>query len=391
MTKKFAVLGFVLLWFILVFGALQASLFDAFVYGSDFRAYYTAGIMMKSGVTGDLYSLEMQSQVQHSFSVFTNDLIYLLPYLNPPFLVPLFSIFSYLSFPIAYFYWIVFIGTLWILLFVYMWFWALHTKDDLSLADFFGFLFFVITFLPILLNLRLGQITVFMAIGLFAGMVLLNNKRDFWAGLLFCMLFIRPYLIVIPLLFLLVTRRWKAVWGVMTGLTALLMISLFVVGFEELVNYPRFLMTVSSWNGIYGMRSYVEPTWLGFIRTNTSLSVVNQWILWGIIAGGACLFFFWKSAGRLTPFYYRWFLVILLTLLASPHSYYHDFALLVPPLFLIVINFSPYQRYWWWFLLTTFPSVILFIVPTGVMVFVLSGILLGALFFMRFRALFFWK
>src|SRR5215471_14080570 len=74
---------------------------------SDFRIFYTAGLILRRGEGRDLYSERLQTQVQRDFAPAVVNKAGALPYNHPPFEAVLYQPMTYLAYFSAYRLWIV--------------------------------------------------------------------------------------------------------------------------------------------------------------------------------------------------------------------------------------------------------------------------------------------
>ena len=76
-----------------------------FLLSTDFRAFYTGGIMVKNGIHSNFYDLRTQYFWQHKLAPETNNQKQLMPFVYPPFVALLFSPLTKFTLQIAYSVW----------------------------------------------------------------------------------------------------------------------------------------------------------------------------------------------------------------------------------------------------------------------------------------------
>jgi hypothetical protein len=108
----------------------------------------------------------------------------------------------------------------------------------------YAFLFF-----PIAATLWLGQVSLLL--GLFpiaAAYFLLQEKRDFQAGLVFSIMFLKPQFLPVPLIISIANKRYRCLAGIVAGSVALLIANIFIltpaIFFQWLVGTLRLAETV---------------------------------------------------------------------------------------------------------------------------------------------------
>ena len=84
--------------------------------------------------------------------------------------------------------------------------------------------------LPVIYGLQLGQPGLFVAAGVAACYALLVRRRPFWAGVALGALALKPQLALLVPAALLVSGRWRALWGSVTTLGLLAAISAIALG-----------------------------------------------------------------------------------------------------------------------------------------------------------------
>ena len=229
---------------------------------------------------------------------------------------------------------------------------AFWTFVGLSLAAYAGFLFLawragrgvpelpflfvgMLAFKPVHEAIMMGHTTPFFVLFLTAGFLALRSRRPELAGLLFSVLALKPQWAILPALFLLARKEWRAliIMGVLSSL--IFFVPFLITGSETFKNYYYFLRNAAqidlkdaphmfSWNGfLYKLEGY-QPADPGGDPT----------LIYGLI-GLTALFMLvvWWSR----DFCLSVAATVIAMLLVSTHSVWYDWALLaVAALFLFL-------------------------------------------------------
>jgi len=208
-----------------------------------------------------------------------------------------------------------------------------------------------LTFRPVHEAVIMGHMTLFFVLALTAGFLALRAKQPVLTGLAFSVLALKPQWAILPALFLLWQREWRAL-AVMAIVSSLIFfVPFFVTGFETLRNYYHFLRQAAeidlrdaphmfSWNGfLYKLEGFTTVEAMGGDKT----------IIYSLIALTAALMFVvWWSR----DFFLTVAATVIAMLLVSTHSVWYDWALLiVAALFLALRPMSRWVRFELWIVL----------------------------------------
>jgi alpha-1,2-mannosyltransferase len=202
----------------------------------------------------------------------------------------------------------------------------------------------VLAFKPAHEAIMMGHVTPFFVLILTAGFLSLKAKQPVLTGLLFSLLALKPQWAILPALFLLWRREWRAL-AVMAVVSSLIFfVPFFITGFETFRNYYQFLRQAAaidlkdaphmfSWNGfLYKLEGYQPADPGGDPR-----------LIYGLIALTAfVMLVVWWSR----DFYLSVAATVIAMLLVSTHSVWYDWALLiVAALFLVLRPMSRGVRF----------------------------------------------
>jgi len=302
----------------------------------DFTVFYTAAKMIRKGLGPELYDLGAQLQVQQQFTRDSDIRRGALPYIHPPFEALLFIPLTLVGYGTAFLIW-----TLLNLLILTAVCWLCRDMlPVLKQVRLWEFVLFCLGFFPVLANFHQGQDAIFLL--LFVTLALRSIDRDapfaagFWLGA-----GIFKYHLILPLVFILaVWRGRKLVWGFLPSSFAALLISLWIVGWPGVSQYPSVAWSVVSEPSLGGLPFRRLPNLAGLIG---GLPLSSRWV-WAqrtvILLSSAVLIctvtrFQNFSAGRKSRRLCIASAVITAVLVAYSTNTY-DLCLLIPALAIIV-------------------------------------------------------
>jgi hypothetical protein len=298
---------------------------SAFAAGvGDFRMFYTAGYLVRTGRWSLLYDAAVQQAFQ--FSLFPSPLReYILPitYTHPPFEAMFFVPFSLFSLRVAYLVFLVLNLSLLALIFrclmpqmgnlfaVYSW---------LPVALF-------LSFLPVAAALLTGQDSILLLGLLTAARLSLAASHEFSAGILLgCCVFRFQIALVILLLFAL-WRAWRLLLGSVLSSGLLAALSVWMIG--GVGPYAVALRKLST--GIWAQPVRWMPTLRGILFAWGLRSHPHLLLLaWAGIAAGMLFLVscYWRKGARVDQL----LIAIPVASLLSYHSFLYDLSILLLPL-----------------------------------------------------------
>ena len=207
----------------------------------DLRIFYTAGLMLRRGQGHSLYDNSLQLKTQAEFVTLRPGLDGPMPYNHPPFEAILFMPFTFLTFLRAYAMWFVINGLLLALCFR-----AIHPWIPQTAAE-FPELFFLapLAFFPVFYAFMQGQDSILLLALYCLAYAAFRRGRDLQAGIWLGLGLFKFHLVLPFALVLLLCRRWRAIAGIVACGCCELAISWGLVGWRELLYYPRFAWHVN--------------------------------------------------------------------------------------------------------------------------------------------------
>src|SRR5579859_1219176 len=303
---------------------------------ADFRSFYNAGYMLRSGNARALYDYETEKVYQDRLISKEN---LAMPFIHPAYEALLFVPLSVLTYRAAYF---AFLAINLALLAVC---YRLLRPRMQNLADVWrGLPAAMFLFLPVTGALMKGQDSILLLTVLAGATVCLGEGREFSAGTLIALGLFR-FQIVLPIAVLfLIWRRWRFSAGFAVAAAVLAAVSVGVVGVAQTEFYARSLLSISGSGSTADLVRYGQPDWqmanlrglmVGLAGSHLSILWMRRVIL--LVSGMLLLLVAWLAPGRRTadP------LLIAITTSAavSYHFLFHDLCVLLIPIIFVLNRF----------------------------------------------------
>lgn len=187
---------------------------------------------------------------------------------------------------------------------------------------------------PVIVTLLQGQLSFVLMIGLLAGLSFLRAGEDLKGGIWLGILLVKPQLIVLPLLVILLQRRWRALSGFALTTAALFLVSVMVVGWTGMLRWLDLLLAAPGWGEAYGVHPQRMYTLRGILYHFPGLADAGDVLTWwalGVAIAVLPLLWHWRrrDAGEGTRFDIQAAALVVTMVFASPHAYFHDLSLLL--------------------------------------------------------------
>jgi hypothetical protein len=296
----------------------------------DFANFYMAGTLVHLGQGARLYDPAAQWKVQQEFAPNVRIRMGPLGYMRPPFEALLFSVFAVWSYPTALLLWTV-----------------------LKLALLFAIPFIVVrrrfwreafplwsTALPVLgtfpafMDLFLGQDAILLAFLFAITFWQLDTGRDMGAGMALGLGLFKFQLTVPLLLILWIAGRKRILPGFAISGSVVLAISMAVVGWRGLLQYPGYLLAMSRATGV-GISPETQMTLRGLLTLVVRQTLDPRPIQWLLasVALAAIVYtgFVWRQAGE-KLLAEGFGLAAIVSIVTSYYASDYDLLLLIVPL-----------------------------------------------------------
>ncbi|WP_263365972.1 glycosyltransferase family 87 protein [Edaphobacter bradus] len=304
------------------FGGLEAALG-----GLDFRTFYAAGHMVRSGEASQLYDVVAQRLAQDRL---VEPRWGVLPFFNPAYAALPFVPLSLLGYKAAYFtFWglnLLLAGCAAAVIRVYL-------PSLAGLGKLLPILIFL-SFFPVGVALRKGQVSLILLLIFCGCFAALQRGRAFAAGGLLALALIKPQVALPVALLFLVWRRWRFAAGFGCGSVVAALLSLWITGKSGFEEYGRMILssriTVPTAQMRYAVVPEQMPNLYGF------LSSISHGAHWGHVLTIVCslVILGWAMFQRPSlP------VALLAGMLVSYHLYEYDLSLLLLPVCLTLNEF----------------------------------------------------
>lgn len=313
---------------------------------ADFRSFYTAGLMVRSGYASQLYDYPAELKFQN-MAVSQADIA--LPFIHPAAEALLFVPLSLLSYRAAY---LVFLALNALALSLSYW---LLRPSMKKLAAIYAWLpaAMFLAFLPVAAALLNGQDSLLLLTLLAAAFAYLRRDRDLTAGMLVGLCLFK-FQIALPIAALfLVWRYWRfcigfAVSGVVVGLG-----SVSLVGITQSVAYVRSLIHMSTSTSdihqlIYGIYPVAMPNIYGLLFGMFQRSVPHTWIHISAVVASGVLFCYVAAMSQKKRGTDALLVAIPASTLISYHLLIHDLSILLIPIVIMLDRFIEFEGSSFW-------------------------------------------
>jgi hypothetical protein len=302
------------------------------VIGGDFIMFYSTGLIHISAPQA-IYDYDTQTHTQQALVV-PSILPGYNPYMNPPFVAPVYSLLTFLSLNWALAVWTI-LAVLSVLLAVY-WLYKLYALNQQTPALPYGqLIIIVLSFFPFVEGLEAGQnhwLTLLLVTGVIYAMF---KDKWFLAGAFAGLLIYKPQFV---LGFVIIWLLWKKLKTLLTfGAIAIGWAGLYalIYGLKPFTTYVQLSQAFMDLPYIPGFPNYLLVTFYGFLTSifpqsvQPVLSAVSQALLVLYSAGLAWLAYRYRKSGMpdKIPVIVA---AILLPLVATPYALLHDMVILIP-------------------------------------------------------------
>lgn len=299
----------------------------------DFTIFYSAGRMVRTGLAGSLYDERAEFQAQLEFAPDVGIRHGSLPYNHPPFEALLFVPFTFLPYFPAY--------LAWNALNVFLLGLALAVLRRhlplLQTAPLWLWMLGAIAFFPVFVCFLQGQDMLLFFFLIAVAYAALVRGSDFWAGCWLGVGVFRPHLVLPLAIILLFSRRRKAVLGIACSGLLMAAISRAVVGWHNLLEYPKYVWKLEQVMG----RGAIVPADMPNLRGLVAIFVPDGHPLGLALtsAGSVALLILairlFRESERSDNLDPGFSVAVLVTILASYHAFMYDLALLFLPALLL--------------------------------------------------------
>lgn len=310
----------------------------------DFLAFFTGAKLLAQSPT-HLYNLHSQLLLQQRIDPITQANNIFVPFLNPPFVAYIFQILLVFGLKNGYAMWVgINVFLLLVICFV--------SQQQVTKMKWYYALLFVVgiaTFIPVSITLISGQFGIVLCLIFLLSWILLKNGHAFRGGLLLSLLLIKPHFFILPFVAMLMQRRGRLLYGLITGTVLLVGSSYFFVGWSGILQYISILSSFYNTGQGYNldlMAQHSLQTALLILFHTQSLAAIRIYWLIAIACIGIPTLFVWskKFSFSSPQFAFQLALLIIATLLTSPHTHFYDLSLLIVVVIFVLSQINVLKR-----------------------------------------------
>jgi hypothetical protein len=301
----------------------------------DFTVFYTAAKILRAKRGHGLYTASVQNQVQKAFTGELPSRPAALPYIHPPFEALFFLPLSRLPYLHAYSAWdLLNIGMLFAL--------ALLLRASLAvlrLVSTWEFVLAALAFFPIFECLLQGQDSVLQLLLCTLAWRAMKKRSDILAGCWFGLGAFKFQLMIPIVILVTLWQRRRVLIGFSAVLVVLSALSLALVGWQGLLQYPDFALHVASAPALGGVPADFLPNLHGLIM-GWPFRLAGARAAATIVLASAGLFLFAATTGQSRRGEFidlRFSIAVAVAELIGWQTNIHDYSLLLLP-FLLVAN-----------------------------------------------------
>jgi Glycosyltransferase family 87 len=302
----------------------------------DFTVFYTAGKMLREGQGPQLYHPNAQLATQAEFARNSDIRRGPLPYIHPPFEALFFLPLTFLSYPQAFVAWNL------INLAILFGVAGLLKNSLLSLQSIpvWHMVLFGLAFFPVFANFHQGQDAILLLLVLTLSFRALDRDADLLAGCWLGLGLFKYHLILPLALVLMIWRGRRFILGFAASSSAVVLISLGLVGWKGVLEYPAYAWRVVSQPAFGGIPPGQLPSLFGLVGGWPFAQKIGSAVPVVVVAGSAALLMIVASLrkyARVEALFRLCFAGAVMTALLvgwSTNSY--DLSLLVVPLAVIM-------------------------------------------------------
>jgi len=325
--------GIVIIYFINWLGILESRYWQA-----DFTAFYTGLIIVRDNLGTSLFNFDLQSALQQNILEGKSFKDGLLPFVWPPHSFPVFIPLAWLSLKNAF---LVFSFLQFIALIIIAYF-TKKILQDYILEVIILSIVLLTSLFPIYYTFILGNHSLFILLSISGCYYSLKKGKDFYAGAWLALGTIKPQLILMPVVMLIVGKKWKAMGGFVLTVLPFMIMSTYMLGWKVWLEYLSVLREAAQYSNfmgfypsaMYNLKGTLYSS-IGSHRWDLIILMSTIGLLFGLIF--TLLLWYKKFDTQSSDFELRFALTVLLGLFFSPHLYGHDFVLVFAALLFLIV------------------------------------------------------
>ncbi|MFH2012296.1 MAG: glycosyltransferase family 87 protein [Pseudomonadota bacterium] len=304
---------------------------------ADFRHFYTAAKMVATGAASQLYNIDAQTAFQHEIIYPYKSEVGILPYNHPPFQIIAYIPLIILPLKWAYRVWIIVsLGLIAISLSTLGSYFRPASRNGQLIMW-----LVCLSFFPTFATLLLGQDSAISLLIFTLTFYYIKKGKEGSAGAILALGLFKPQLVGITAIIFLFKRRWKALGCFCLVGLLLISLSIFMVGWQGVIEYLRLIIKSATWENQYGIfpsKMYNLKAFFYLIFGFDQMEFLIPALGFTMIGFLTLLFFVWRGKWEPSAYLFdlKFSLLIMVTLLVNPHLYAHDLILWIIPGILLV-------------------------------------------------------
>lgn len=298
--------------------------------GRDLLGFVTAGKIAADPNSSprDIYDAELQRRVQEQLTGRTIPPGTGLPFLHPPYLLPVQRTLAPLDYRETWLRWSAIMLCLFLAGFLVLG--RSLRYSGVPLAERWAFVSVGLVFGPVVISLVQGQDTALLYLGVAGWLAAFTARRDFLAGIVLSLATIRPQIALVLALPFLFARR-RVFVGFFVGSTLLLAWTVAQIGITGVTDFGRILVGAAG-AADYGVDPRIMVSLIGILARTVpesydDLARLVGWVVWlSMIAGLCALWTRRQRDGEIVPTDLG--MAVVLSLALAPHLNYHDLSVI---------------------------------------------------------------
>ena len=339
--------------------------------GADYPAFWAAGYIANHWGYAEMYSFEQLTSVQQQIVSGTDKPFAPIPAPYPPLLFVPFQLMAIIPINTSFWIWQI-LNFISIIGYLAIYIKRLGVKKINSRP-----ILMALLFMPVFHNFSLGQPGIWFMICVGEFLIWSHKGRPFLAGLWLSGVLLKPQLLILFVPALLLQRYWKMLAGFTFSSSLIVILSLWMLGHNGLVNLSKMFILLGTTNAVQAINPHIMINWRMFGLHFAAF--LPDWVAWSIVGLGTITSIvlslsMWRKS--LEPDDVRFdlsvFGLISATCIATWHSHQHGLMLLVPVfLALSMKNVIPLWLQYLWLFFIPVATLLAYIIP-GIMVY--SGV-----------------
>ena len=313
----------------------------------DFSQFYAGATIVRDGKGPDLYTYEMQENVQKQLYSTAENRTGPVLYYHPAFEILIFLPLTYMSYSRAYFGWVLINLTLLLAVSLLLFPFLTNLRPVFGINVVLSFF----AFFPIFNAVYHGQDSLLLLLLFASAFVSLKRGRLFLAGALLGLGLFRFHIVVPFMLLFVVRKQWKVIRGFSISAVLVTAASLFVTGWQGTIKYVYLLWEINQnlTDKAHQVRFALYPSAMANLRgllytlftgylTDTIITIIS--LLFSLLVLLWFYVFLRKRISSVADIDLEFSLGIVVMLLVGFHVHLYDWTLLMLPILLLSNRFA---------------------------------------------------